>query len=182
MSITKEQLREYQKRYRAKILNIGISRTLAERLRGIRHYTTFMSDNQTLKYLLDIEKNLIEKKILEIYKSCEHCGKEIEVKLDSYKGIIHRQIDEKSNCPGCITTNYKIKIGHEVKEKDEIEREKIKTLIENCLTEQEKEQINQIMKSDLSEREKNEQTRSILKGGVMEREKEEEYEMITLEL
>lgn len=101
---------DYWKTQNKKRLNVGISRSLIGQLRGIRNYTGFTNDDQTVEYLLKIEKGVRKQNLIKEVKICEKCGVPIDVKLDDYTGIIHQHVDAQSNCFGHITTEYRIKM------------------------------------------------------------------------
>jgi hypothetical protein len=105
---------DYWKTQNEKRLNVGISRSLIGQLRGIRNYTGFTNDDQTVEYLLEIEESVRKQNLIKKVRVCEKCGVPIDIKLDSYKGITHQHIDTKSNCFGCIVTKYRIKTKIEV--------------------------------------------------------------------
>lgn len=88
---------------------INVKEDVWELLDSIDTNRNFNSKNETVKYLLDIEKDLRKRDGIVEYKACKKCGVPIDIKLDSYNGITHQHINSKSNCFGCITTKYRVK-------------------------------------------------------------------------
>lgn len=74
----------------------------------IKKHLELKSNNDVVRYLIDIEQSVRKGKDIVEYKACEKCGVPIDVRLDSYKGITHHHIDSKSNCFGCIKTRYRV--------------------------------------------------------------------------
>jgi len=109
-----EDNKNYWKAQNLKRGHLAVLRHLMKKFRDIRAIKNFTNDDQMLEYLLDIERTAREQDVIIEAKACAQCGAPINVELDSYEGITHHHIDNKSDCFGCIKTRHQLKTKTEV--------------------------------------------------------------------
>lgn len=106
-------------RYVDKYLENKKHLTLSDQVCGqidlIKRKLNFKSNNQTVEYLLGLEKELRTNDMIQENKICAECGAAINVNLADYTGITHGKIDRNADCFGCIVTRFGLK---DIKDKE----------------------------------------------------------------
>lgn len=65
------------------------------------------SISDTIKYLCDVEKDLLKNNMIHDYSVCEDCDEKSDV---DNAGKYHNEVDKNANCFGCFRQKHKIKI------------------------------------------------------------------------
>ncbi len=100
----------YAKKYRASRTITYLKDSTHDQLEQLKYNMRLKSINDVIDTILEIQQDLREKDLIKTETICEECGKEIDAKMSDYAGITHQKIDSNSNCFGCITTKYRVKI------------------------------------------------------------------------
>lgn len=96
----------YMKDKKRVVLKDGVT----DIVRTIKKKRGFNSDNDTVKFLCDLEKELTQKQMLKEFAKCPDCG--VSMSIDHVKKI-HQHVDKDSGCYGCLERGHKIGWGEE---------------------------------------------------------------------
>ena len=94
----------YMKDKKRVVLKDGVT----DIVRNIKRKRNFNSDNETIKFLCDLENELTKKQMLKEFAKCPDCG--VSMSIDHVKKI-HRHVDKNVECYGCLERGHKIESG-----------------------------------------------------------------------
>lgn len=118
---------QYVDKYLENRKHVTLTDQVCGQLDLIKRKLNFKSNNQTVEYLLGLEKAAREKGVIEETRICADCGAAINVNLADYTGITHGKIDKDSDCFGCIKTKFGLK-NIKDKETGTIEQKDVKKI------------------------------------------------------
>lgn len=130
----------YAEKYMENKKRIVIQENIREALSNIKDKRRFGSDNETVKFLLDLERELTKMNMIKEFAKCPDCGAKMSAE---HIKKVHNHIDSNFECFGCLQKNYEITLTEEDAK-----------MVAKMQKEQEKEQNEQ---TDASEQEDNDE-------------------------
>ena len=124
----------YAEKYMENKKRIVIQESVRSALVNIKDKRRFNSDNETVKFLLDLERELTKMNMIKEFSKCPDCGTKMSAE---HIKKVHNHVDSNVECFGCMQKSYKVMLNEEDHQK-----------IAKALTEQKKKQTEQNEQKD----------------------------------
>lgn len=92
---------KYMKDKKRVVLKDGVT----DNIRNIKRKRNFASDNDTVKFLCDLESELSRKRMIQEFAKCPDCGQTMSI---DHIRKVHQHVDKNAECYGCLERSYKI--------------------------------------------------------------------------
>jgi hypothetical protein len=133
----------YAEKYMEDKKRVVIKESISQRLRQVKNKRRLNSDNETINFLLNLEKDLSKMNMIKEFAKCPDCGAKMSAE---HIKKVHNHVDSNFECFGCLQKDYEITLTEE----------DAKT-VAKMQEEQKKEQEEQNEQTDTSEQEDNDE-------------------------
>lgn len=101
----------YAKKYMEDKKRVVLKDNVKDAFNNIKKKRKLTSDNDTIKFLCDLEKKLTDVHMIKEFAVCEDCGALMPAE---HAKKVHNHVDKNSECFGCLQTEHRFNLNKSV--------------------------------------------------------------------